>query len=78
MTMITILGDSLAALAAAHHVLDTTPEADINIITEKAEVGLIGEVPGLISTWPPCPSHWISENGTHNAGHTYSTPQQQL
>ena len=61
MTMITILGDSLAALAAAHHVLDTTPEADINIITEKAEVGLIGEVPGLISTWPPCPSHWISE-----------------
>jgi len=61
MTRITILGDSLAALSAAHHMLDKIPEADIHIITERAEIGLIGEVPGLISSWPPCSSHWISE-----------------
>jgi hypothetical protein len=61
MTRIIILGASLAALSAAHKILDKTPEADIQIITERAEIGLMGEVPGLITTWPPCPSHWISE-----------------
>ncbi len=61
MTRITILGDSLAALSAAHHMLDKISEADIHIITERAEVGLIGEVPGLTPSWPPCSSHWISE-----------------
>ncbi len=61
MTRITILGDSLIALSAAHHMLDKTSDADIHIITERAEIGLIGEVPGLTSSWPPCSRHWISE-----------------
>lgn len=61
MTRVAILGDSLAALSAAHHMLDKISEVDIHIITERAEIGLIGEVPGLTSPWPPCPSHWISE-----------------
>ncbi|MEC7708102.1 MAG: hypothetical protein VYA39_00060 [Candidatus Thermoplasmatota archaeon] len=61
MTSITILGDSLGALCAGHHILDASSEAKVCIITDRAEIGLIGEVPGLISSWPPCPPHWISE-----------------
>jgi len=61
MISVTILGDSLRALCTGHHILDSTPEAEVCIITQRAEVGLIGEVPGLISSWPPCPPHWISE-----------------
>ena len=61
MTSITILGDSLRALCVGHQLLDLAPEAEIGLITDRAEIGLIGEVPGLISSWPPCPSHWISD-----------------
>lgn len=61
MTRIVILGDSLAAICAAHHILDLLPGTDIQIITERAEIGLIGEVPGMISSWPPCSSSWISD-----------------
>ena len=61
MTSIAILGDSLRALCVGHHILDVSPEAEVSIITDRAEIGLIGEVPGLISSWPPCPQHWISE-----------------
>ncbi len=60
MTSITILGDSLSALCAGHQLLDLAPEAEVSLITDRAEIGLIGEVPGLISSWPPCPPHWIS------------------
>ena len=61
MTRIVILGDSLGTLCIGHHILDEAPEADVSIITDRAEIGLIGEVPGLISSWPPCPPHWISD-----------------
>jgi len=61
MTSITILGDSLSALCVGHQLLDLAPESEVNLITARAEIGLIGEVPGLISSWPPCPPHWISD-----------------
>ena len=61
MTSIVILGDSLSTLCIGHHILDVAPEAEVSIVTERAEIGLIGEVPGLIPSWPPCPPHWISE-----------------
>ncbi len=61
MTSIAILGDTLRALCIGHHILDAAPETDVSIITDRAEIGLIGEVPGLISSWPPCPTNWISE-----------------
>ena len=61
MTRITILGDTLRTLCVGHHILDEAPESEISIITDRAEIGLIGEVPGLVSSWPPCPPHWISE-----------------
>ncbi len=61
MTSITILGDCLRALCVGHHILDVAPESSVSIITDRAEIGLFGEVPGLISSWPPCPPHWISD-----------------
>jgi hypothetical protein len=61
MTSITILGDSLSAICVGHRLLDLAPESEVSLITDRAEIGLIGEVPGLISSWPPCPSHWISD-----------------
>ncbi len=61
MTKITILGNSLSALCAAHRILDLKPEAKISIITDSAEIGLSGEIPGIVSNWPPCPSHWLSD-----------------
>ena len=64
MTSIAILGDSLRTLCIGHHILDVAPEAEISIITDRAEIGLIGEVPGMVSSWPPCPLHWISEMST--------------
>ena len=48
MTSIVILGDSLSTLCIGHHILDVAPEAEVSIVTERAEIGLIGEVPGLI------------------------------
>jgi len=61
MTHITILGDTLRALSTAHQIIDHDPEVEISIITDRAEIGLIGEVPGIIASWPPCPPHWISD-----------------
>ena len=64
MSRLVFLGDNLASLSAANHALDLNPEIEILIITDRAEIGLVDEIPGLISTWPPCPAHWISEMGS--------------
>lgn len=64
MTRLVILGDNLASLCGANHALDMNPEMEIQIITERAEIGLVEEIPGLLSSWPPCPTHWISEMGS--------------
>ena len=61
MSRLVFLGDNLASLSAANHALDLNPEIEILIITDRAEIGLVDETPGLISTWPPCPAHWISD-----------------
>ena len=64
MIKLVILGDNLASLSGANHALDLNPEMKIQIITERAEIGLVEETPGLLSSWPPCPTHWISELGS--------------
>ena len=64
MSRLVILGDNLASLSAANHSLDLNPEIEIQMITERAEIGLVGETPGLLSSWPPCPAHWISDMGS--------------
>ncbi len=49
MTHITILGDTLRALSTAHQIIDHDPGVEISIITDRAEIGLIGEAPvGII------------------------------
>ena len=55
MIRLVILGDNLASLSGANHALDMYPEMEIQIITERAEIGLVEETPGLLSSWPPCP-----------------------
>ena len=64
MIRLIILGDNLASLSAAHHVLDLETDMDIQVITDRAEIGLVDETPGLLLSWPPFPSHWISEMGS--------------
>jgi len=61
MTTTVVLGDTLTAICSAHTILDMRPEEHVHLVIEKAEVGLIGEAPGLFEEWPPCPLHWISE-----------------
>ena len=60
MKKIAILGGKLSSLSMAHTLLDYTDSVEIHIIDEKAEIGLIGEYPGIISKWPLFPKHWIS------------------
>ena len=64
MTNIVVLGDSLTSISAAQALLDKVPKAKIQLVMEKAEVGLIGEAPGLFHNWPPCPPHWIGDLGS--------------
>ena len=70
MNRLVILGDNLASLSGANHAFDMNPEMEIQIITERAEIGLVEEIPGLLSSWPPCPAHWISEMGSQTPGPT--------
>ncbi|MED5273548.1 MAG: hypothetical protein VX865_01010 [Candidatus Thermoplasmatota archaeon] len=69
MSRIVILGESLAGLCAAHRILDLEEEAEIHIFTEKAEIGLMGEIPGLMQSWPPCPPHWLSNLAAQKPNH---------
>ncbi|MBR79598.1 MAG: hypothetical protein CMA88_02290 [Euryarchaeota archaeon] len=61
MTTTVVLGDTLTAICSAHSILDKLPQENIHLVVEKAEMGLIGEGPGLYEEWPPCPPHWISD-----------------
>ena len=45
---IAILGLDLAHLVCSHTILDQNLDTEIHLISEKAEAGLIGELPGLI------------------------------
>ena len=44
MISMVILGDNLASLSAASHTIDLNPEIEIQIITERAEIGLVEEL----------------------------------
>ena len=60
MKKIALLGGNLLSLSMAHSILDYTDSVEIHIIEEKAEIGLMGEYPGIIKQWPIFPKHWIS------------------
>lgn len=60
-----IIGIELCQLVCAHRILDNDPNSKIHLISENAEAGLIGELPGLI-TQPfsnTIPNEWIGDLG---------------
>ena len=63
---IAIIGIELCQLVCAHKILDNDSNSKIHLISENAEAGLIGELPGLI-TQPfsnTIPNEWIGELGS--------------
>ena len=65
---IAILGLDLAHLVCSHTILDQNLDTEIHLISERAEAGLIGELPGLIKEpfSETIPSNWISRLGSQN------------
>ena len=63
MTRIGILGGSMQGIVCGHRILDILPDADLHLIHEPAEMGLIGEGPGIFANWPLAPGHWVSGLG---------------
>ena len=62
---IAIIDIELCQLVCAHKILDNDSNSKIHLISENAEAGLIGELPGLI-TQPfsnTIPNEWIGELG---------------
>ena len=61
-----IIGIELSQLVCAHTILDNHPGAELHLISDRAEAGLIGELPGLI-TQPlsnTIPNEWIGDLGS--------------
>ena len=61
-----IIGIELSQLVCAHTILDKHPDAELHLISDRAEAGLIGELPGLI-TQPlsnTIPNEWIGDLGS--------------
>ena len=56
----------LSQLVCAHTIFDLKPDSEIHLISERAEAGLIGELPGLISQ--PLsnyiPNEWLGDLGS--------------
>lgn len=46
---IAILSIDLTGLACAHAILDETPDSEVHLLSELAEVGLLDEGPGILS-----------------------------
>ncbi len=66
MLRLAIIGIELSQLVCAHTIFDRYPDAEVHLISERAEAGLIGELPGLI-TQPlskTIPNEWIGDLGS--------------
>ena len=61
-----ILGMELSQLVCAHTIFDLKPDSEIHLISERAEAGLIGELPGLISQplSNNIPNEWLGDLGS--------------
>tara|TARA_B100000287_G_scaffold139615_1_gene131541 strand:+ start:2589 stop:3251 length:663 start_codon:yes stop_codon:yes gene_type:complete len=60
MSKVAIIGGTLRGLTAAHTILDMDQAVEVHILEESAEIGLIGEGPGLVGSWPIMPEHWLA------------------
>jgi len=63
---VAIVGIELSQLVCAHTILDSNPDIELHLISERAEAGLIGELPGLISQplSNNIPNEWLGELGS--------------
>ena len=63
---IAIIGIELSQLVCAHTLLDKHPDMEVHLISERAEAGLIGELPGLITNplSNTIPNEWIGDLGS--------------
>ena len=68
LTSVAIIGANLLAYSSAHALIDKKQALDIHLFTEKAELGLMSEGPGIFERWPPCPETWISHMGPQEPG----------
>ena len=61
-----IIGIELSQLVCAHALLDKHPDMEVHLISERAEAGLIGELPGLITNplSNTIPNEWIGDLGS--------------
>ena len=66
MLRIVIIGIELSQLVCAHTLLDKRPDMEVHLISERAEAGLIGELPGLITNplSNTIPNEWIGDLGS--------------
>ena len=60
------MGIGLSQLVCAHTIFDLKPTSEIHLISERAEAGLIGELPGLISQplSNNIPNEWLGDLGS--------------
>ena len=59
MLKISFIDTTLESLCMAQEIMDNL-DCEIHFFSEDAEVGLFGELPGIISKWPLIPSSWIT------------------
>ncbi len=59
MMRIGIIGGSLEAIVCGHRILDIHDDVELHLFEESAEMGLMGEAPGIFTSWPVVPEHWI-------------------
>lgn len=59
MLKISFIDTSLESLCMAQEIMDNL-DCEIHFFSEDAEVGLFGELPGIISKWPLIPSSWTT------------------
>ena len=67
---IVFLDCSLSSMICAHMILDASRDADVHMVTDRFEVGMYGEAPGIISesVWPIARDHWLSKTGFNHPG----------
>ena len=68
---IAIIGTNLSNLICAHTILDERPDVELHIIDERAETGLMGEGPGLLTGGLEdlLPTDWHHHLGSQQPNH---------
>ena len=68
---IAIIGTNLSNLICAHTILDERPDVELHLIDERAETGLMGEGPGLLTGGLEdlLPKDWHHHLGSQQPNH---------